>query len=100
MRRQSICGGGWFDLDRAVKYAEATYFDGRNRISVATGDQWVHEVLYLTANGAYVLNRWSQWQGAGQSWTCLGEREAAAWLVRNGHEAPKGLERATAELEV
>ena len=91
MRRQTIDGGGWLDLDRAKKYDEDTRWDGNNHISVATGSQWNHEALYCTRKGVYVINSWSQWQGSGESWTRI---DAADWLMRNGHEP---VDAATAE---
>ena len=50
MRRQALTDGTgrWFDLDAAKRFDEATIWDGRNRISLATGSQWDHEALYRT----------------------------------------------------
>lgn len=101
MRRQAIDDGGWIDLDTAAKYGEETHFDGSNHISDATGSQWDHEALWCSRSGVYVLHHWSQWQGSRESWTRLSAEDAAAWLVRNGHDAPTPeLKAAIASLEV
>jgi hypothetical protein len=94
MRRQALTdGSGWFDLDSAERFDEATIWDGRNRISLATGSQWDHEALYRTANGRWVKHWWSQWQGT--------VAEAAAWLVQNGYDpAETGLADQAQALEV
>ena len=88
MKRQAIDGGKWFDLESATKFAENTRWDGRNHISVATGDQWSHEDLYRTAGGRWVKNSYSQWQGSSETWEEINEAEAAEWLVSNGHDSP------------
>jgi len=103
MRRQALTDGSgrWFDLDRSVRYEEATFWDGRNRISRATGSQWDHEVLYRTAGGRWVKHWWSQWQGSVDRWEEIDPVEAAGWLVRNGYDpAEAGLEAVAGELEV
>ncbi len=100
MRRQSIDDGGWFDLDDATRYVEDTYFDGHNHISSATGSQWVHEALYCTRRGAYVLEQWSQREDHATRWTRITAADAAQWLVANGHDAPAPLADAQAALEV
>lgn len=76
----------WFDRDRATKYDESTRWDGNNHVSMATGSQWDHEALYLTASGRYILNRWSQWEGCADTYCEITEAEAIAWLLAQGHE--------------
>lgn len=49
----------WFNVDYATEYKEATFHDGRNWISKATGMQFEHECLYKTIGGKYILNRYS-----------------------------------------
>ena len=100
MKRQTTSDGKWFDLERATKYSEDTRWNGSNRISVATGSQWHHQVLYNTAGGAWVLNRWSQYQGSGESWDWISAEEAAAWLIANDHELPETLAREAQALEI
>jgi len=73
---------GWFSRDAAAEYHEDTYWDGNNHISLATGSQWVHEVLLHTAGGRWVLARWSQWQGSGPArYEYVGDAEAGCWLL-------------------
>jgi len=85
MRRQALTDGTgrWFDLDKAERFEVATFWDGRNRISLATGSQWDHECLYRTVSGRWIKHWWSQWQGTVDRWEEISEAEAAAWLVRN-----------------
>jgi len=41
MRRQPLTDGSgrWFDLDSAIRFEEATFWDGNNRRSKSTGSQ-------------------------------------------------------------
>lgn len=66
-------------------------FDGRNMISVATGSQWNHQTLYRSLKGRYWIEHHSQWQGSRDHASWITHREAAAWLMLNGHELPKDL---------
>jgi len=86
MDRQVLDDGRWFDPDKAEKFEEKRRFDGHNMISLATGSQWEHEVLYRTAGGRWILHNWSQWQGSSECWDEIDNDRAARWLVRNGHE--------------
>lgn len=74
----------WFDSSKALSAEESTHFDGRNHVSDATGSQWEHERLYLTAGCDWVLNHWSQWQGSTESYREITIQEAASWLAVNG----------------
>lgn len=58
-RRRNLEGGGWFDVDKARHWEEATFWNGNNRVSLATGDQFEHEALYRSARGAWILHSWS-----------------------------------------
>ena len=100
MQRINLSDGRWFDLDRATKWNEATRWDGSNHLSIATGSQWHHEALYLTASGTWIINSWSQWQGSRASWEIVEPDQAARWLVVNGHELPDSLSDIGAALEV
>jgi len=100
MTRQSIDGGGWFDLVAADKFMEDTRFDGHNYISVHTGSQWSHETLYRTTRGTYILHASSQWQGAHDTWSRLAIADAVSWLIANGDDATTPAELHTlADLE-
>ena len=78
---------GWYDADKATGFDEAMYSDGSNLISVPTGSQWNHEQLIQTAGGRFVMYRWSQWQGAVDSYEFIGADAAREWLVLNEHDA-------------
>ena len=101
MNRQSINGGGWIDLDTAKKFAEDRNWDGHNHISVNTGSQWDHEVLYRSVGGVYVLHSWSQYQGSRDTWQRFSIHGAVAWLLRNDYDPESPAEEAiVAGLEV
>ena len=101
MRRVALPDGRWFDVDSAEKFEEATFWDGRNRISRATGSQWDHETLYRTKAGHWVKHWWSQWQGSVDRWEVVDDDEAARWLVRNGYDpAGHGLAELVEQLEL
>jgi hypothetical protein len=72
----------------------------QNHISLATGTQWDHEILYRTKSGKWILYAWSQWQGSGESYEEISDKQAAAWLVRNEHKPHEACEREFAALEV
>lgn len=80
---KSLKSGGWFDPSECEKYEEGTRWNGSNRISLATGSQWEHEVLYVTPGGRFILHRMSDWQGRPSYHEEIPAEEAAAWLVRN-----------------
>ena len=79
-------------------YEESTYFDGRNHVSRATGDQWEHETLHLSAKGRYFVEHWSDWQGSRSSADWASEKEAARWLILNGYALPSELAAIGAQL--
>lgn len=83
--------GRWFDPDKATKWDEATWWNGNNHISKATGSQWGHEALYLTPGKVWILKHWSDYDGVPESYDEATPEEAAAWLVQNGHEPPPDL---------
>jgi hypothetical protein len=99
MKRQPLSDGRWFDMDRAERFQQDTYWDGQNHISRATGSQWNHQILFRTASQRWILRSWSQWEGSGETWDEISDDDAARWLVRNGHDHPDAAE-AIAELEV
>lgn len=75
----------------AQSWREAKYHDGRNLISKATGDQWLHQALYRSRKGRYYVEHTSQCQGSRDYATWVSPEEAAAWLALNGHEIPAEL---------
>lgn len=85
--------GGWFDSDTAIKFSEATRWDGHNHISCETGSQWEHEALYYTARQGWVLHAWSQWEGTADTYASISQDDAIAWLSRNECWDAEGFER-------
>jgi hypothetical protein len=82
-----ILNGYTCNTDNAVAtWPEAREFDGRNRISLATGSQWDHEQLYKSRRGFYYIVEWSQWQGTHARARVVSEEEAAAWLLQQTWE--------------
>ena len=88
---------GWFDRAKAEEFDEGARWDGSNHISLATGSQWDHEILYRTAGGRWVLHRWSQWQGRPERYRFITDAEAQTWLLKNEHDA--AVERFFGEIE-
>jgi len=75
------------DTDKAKQsWDEATYWNGSNHISKATGDQFLHETLYLSSKGRYYIEHSSQWQGSVPSASEISKEEAAKWLILNEHD--------------
>jgi len=88
MKRISISNsnGSWFDRDSAELFEEATFFDGRNYISKATGYPFYHESLYLTKSQKWVLYSWSNYQGASFSNVLIDSEAAARWFANQGYD--------------
>lgn len=85
-------GKKWFDAGKAVVFKELGIWDGKNRISKATGSQWEHERLYFTRNGRWVLNEWSQ-QYVSDVYTTLTEQQAIRWLISQNCFVDEGMEK-------
>lgn len=99
MARFQLESGAIVDTDRAAKqWEEATFWDGRNHISKATGSQWDHQTLYKSSKGRYYLVRSSQWQGSRDQAEELSPMHAARWLLNNDHELPEDLADLEAEI--
>ena len=77
---------GWFELDRADAIHEDTWWDGSNHISIPTGSQSEHQVLYRTAMGRWVLHCYSQWQGVPDTYEFISEQRARDWLLGNSRD--------------
>jgi hypothetical protein len=92
--------GQWFDKDAAQSWGEASQWDGNNFISVATGSQFNHEMLFRTTGGRWILNSWSNYQGSLEKYIEISPKEAAKWLVVNDLPYPDDLEELVTELEV
>ena len=77
--------GKWFDVDKAQKFKDAEDWDGNNNISMSAGE-YCHHMLYRTASGRWILDRWSQWQGDNETYTEITDQEAAEWFMKNEYE--------------
>ncbi len=88
--RQAIDDGSWFDASKAEQFDEMSNHDGSNMVSVVTGSEWDHEELFRTAKGTWVIHRYSQRQGIKDRWELLDNAEAAAWLIKCGHDVNFG----------
>lgn len=92
MGRFRMEDGTIIDTSKASKHwAEDTFFDGRNHISRATGDQWTHQTLYRSRKGRYYVLHVSQWQGSRDHVEYVSPEEAARWLLANEHALPEDL---------
>jgi hypothetical protein len=80
------------DTDRATTHwNEATFWDGHNHVSKATGSQWTHQTLYRSRKARYYVEHTSQWEGARSHVEWLSPQAAAQWLLHNDHELPEDL---------
>ena len=81
-----------------ASWEEATRWDGHNHISLATGSQWSHEMLYRSRKGRYWIEHTSQWQGSTAYAEWIGNHTATQWLMANDHELPGDLKALEAEV--
>ena len=86
MKRISIGDGRWFDADKAQKFHEETEWNGSNHISVVTGSQWDHEVLWRTEKGVWILESNSDYANVRTTYEIVDEERAAEWLVKNEYD--------------
>ena len=99
MARYRMDDGTVVDTDRAsARWEEARRWDGRNQISVNTGDQWKHQTLYRSRRGRYYVEHWSQWQGSTAHVEWVSPQEAARWLTLNAEELPGDLKQYEADV--
>lgn len=94
MARYRMEDGTVIDTENATAHwEEATRFDGSNHISVATGSQWTHQMLYRSRKGRYYIEHTSQWQGSTSHTEWVSPQEAARWLLANNQELPEDLKQ-------
>lgn len=79
-------------------WEEATFWDGNNHISRATGSQWDHETLHRSRKGRYWVECTSQRQGTRAHAEWFSDHKAAQWLLHNEHELPEDLKALEAEV--
>ncbi|MGW6499297.1 hypothetical protein [Nonomuraea angiospora] len=77
---------GWFQPENAERFDEATRWDGQDLVSILTNDGDDHETLYRTAEGKWVLHRWSQWEGNGDTYEFIEAAQARIWLLTCHHD--------------
>lgn len=84
MKRVALTDGSgrWFDADKAEMYEEKTFWNGSNHISKATGIQWNHEKIYITAGGKFIMYSWSDYQGSRDTVEEISDNYAAAWFAK------------------
>lgn len=100
MASYTLEDGTILNTDKAKRYwEEDTVWNGNNYISKATGSQWTHETLYLSSKGNYWVKHTSQWQGSTPHAQIIDNKEAATWLLTNGHALPEDLKTLQAEIE-
>jgi len=102
MKRIALTDGSgrWFDEESATSFGEAKFWNGSNHISVPTGSQWNHEMLYRTAGGRWILNAWSQASSTQETYEEISNRAAAAWLVQNEHDTHDACAEEYAALQI
>ena len=89
MSKYRMDDGTVVDTDKAQQsWGEATFWDGRNHISKASGSQWNHQTLYRSRKGRYYVEHTSQWQGSRDHVEWVSNEEAARWLLHNDHPLP------------
>lgn len=79
---------GWFNPGTAVEsVAENTEWNEAvgHLVSLVTSAE-DHEQLYRTAGGRWVLNHWSNWRAAPDTYKFVSDAEAKDWLLRNGSD--------------
>ena len=79
--------GAVVDTEKATaSYQEQTRFDGRNHISLVTGSQWDHQMLYRSRRGRYYLVSSSDWQGSAPYAEWVSPQNAVRWLLTNEYD--------------
>jgi len=92
MARYKMDDGVVVDTDKAqTSWNELKTWNGKNHISVHTGDQWFHQRLYKSKKGRYYINSWSDWQGSTPDARWVTREEAVRWLLLNESEVPEDL---------
>ena len=90
---------GWFSADKATYFKEERHvFDGTNLAGVHLGDRNRGQGLYRTAQGRWVLEHWSDWQGETTRYEFVTDADAKDWLIVN-EEGTETLEKYFGEIE-
>ena len=93
MTRYRMSDGTVVDTANASQHwDENTRWNGNNHISVATGSQWEHQMLYRSRRGRYYIEHTSQWQGSTPSAEWVSNEEDARWLLASENDVPAELD--------
>lgn len=100
MARYRMQDGTVINTEKAKHtWRDADDWDGRNRISRATGSQWHDQQLRVSKKGRYYLETLSRVQGQSDHCEWISEEEAVRWLLHNDHEVPEGLTHLVDQVE-
>ena len=78
--------GRWFDNDCAKEWHEAVMVaDDGTTVSMATGNSWEHETLYLTKSGSFVMHFVNDHNPTLAQYAEWDQKRAVKWLLANGH---------------
>lgn len=77
--------GRWIDIDKALVFMEGRMGDTRDSISLATGNCWDHETLYITNDVRCILCAESDREESIPDAKEISQEVAAKWLVENGY---------------
>jgi hypothetical protein len=77
---------GYFASEKAQVWTSKTEWDGNNRVDVNTRDYTCSQYLYRTAQGRWVLNVVSKWQGVPETYHYIADTAARDWLLFNDHD--------------
>jgi hypothetical protein len=72
---------GHFDYDQATVWSDRDPFTGNG-----SGGPGKGEAVVLTADGRWVLERWSDYQGSASEFEYIAAEDAREWLLRNGED--------------
>lgn len=71
---------GWYDSERAERWSDANH-NGHGAGGVGRG-----EAVVRTAQGRWVLQHWTAWQGESADHEYITADEAREWLIRNDED--------------
>ena len=76
---------GWFDSEKAERWDDMDPVDNSGSDGVGRG-----QALNRTAQGKWVLEHWSIWQGERSTYVYIEPDEAREWLLRHNEDAAAG----------
>ena len=69
--------GGWFDYDKAERWSDCDY-NGNGSGGIGRG-----QAILRTAQGRWVLQHWTRWEGEADRFEFIEPDQAQEWLLRN-----------------